>query len=110
MPDHQEVPVGTAHSVGSAAGRSREGETFPASWAEPRDPRATITLLELRFGQLPLSLGHTGRWLATRVPQWRINCVTWIKFPQVSFNLAIFEPVTCVGGIVNSAPRAFMRS
>jgi hypothetical protein len=29
--------------------------------------------------------------------------------PQLSFSIVIFDIVTSVGGIVNSAPRAFMR-
>ena len=29
---------------------------------------------------------------------------------QVSFNIAMVEPVTSVGGMVNSAPRALIRS
>jgi len=29
-----------------------------------------------------------------------------MRLPQVSFNLVILEPVTSVGGMVNSAPRA----
>ena len=39
-----------------------------------------------------------------------INCVTCTRFPQPSPTIAIFDPVTSVGGCVNSAPRAFMRS
>jgi len=38
------------------------------------------------------------------------SCVSWMRLPQVSFNMLIFEAVTSVGGMVNSAPRAFMRS
>src|SRR6266545_4647534 len=48
--------------------------------------------------------------LAERPPYQRISWVTWMRLPQVSFSLAIFDPVTSVGGMVNSAPRAFMRS
>ena len=40
----------------------------------------------------------------------RASCVIWIRLPQVSFSIAMVEPVTSVGGIVNSAPRALMRS
>jgi len=31
-----------------------------------------------------------------------------MRLPQVSFSIAIVEPVTSVGGIVNSAPRALI--
>ena len=40
----------------------------------------------------------------------RASCVIWTRLPQVSFSMAIVEPVTSVGGIVNSAPRVLMRS
>jgi hypothetical protein len=40
----------------------------------------------------------------------RINWVTWTRLPQVSFSMAIFDAVTSVGGMVNSAPCPFMRS
>jgi hypothetical protein len=40
----------------------------------------------------------------------RISWVSWTRLPAVSFSMAIFDIVTSVGGIVNSAPRAFMRS
>src|SRR5262249_60257833 len=40
----------------------------------------------------------------------RFSCVTWIRLPQVSSSMAIFEAVTSVGGIVNSAPHVFIRS
>jgi hypothetical protein len=32
------------------------------------------------------------------------------EFPQVSFSMAMVEPVTLVGGMVNSAPTAVARS
>jgi hypothetical protein len=38
------------------------------------------------------------------------SCVNWIRLPQVSFTIAMVEPVTLVGCMVNSAPRALMRS
>ena len=47
---------------------------------------------------------------AKRPPYQRASCVIWIRLPQVSFSMAMVEPVTSVGGIVNSAPRALMRS
>jgi hypothetical protein len=40
----------------------------------------------------------------------RASWEIWSTFPQVSFSWAMVEPVTSVGGIVNSAPRALMRS
>ena len=40
----------------------------------------------------------------------RFSSVIWMRLPQVSFNMAILDAVTSVGGMVNSAPRAFMRS
>ena len=40
----------------------------------------------------------------------RFSSVTWMRLPQVSFSMAILEAVTSVGGMVNSAPLAFMRS
>jgi len=40
----------------------------------------------------------------------RISCVSWMRLPQVSFSIAILDAVTSVGGMVNSAPRDFMRS
>ena len=33
-----------------------------------------------------------------------------LRLPQVSFSIAMVEPGTSVGGIVNSAPRALIRS
>jgi len=36
--------------------------------------------------------------------------VSWIRFPQASSSMAMVEPVTWVGGIVNAAPRAWIRS
>jgi hypothetical protein len=41
-----------------------------------------------------------------QAPSW----VSWIRFPQVSSSMAIVEPVTWVGGIVNAAPQAWIRS
>jgi hypothetical protein len=43
-------------------------------------------------------------------PCQRINCVTWMRLPHVSFSIAILEAVTSVGGMVNSAPCGFIRS
>src|SRR5690242_3717403 len=40
----------------------------------------------------------------------RASCVIWMRLPQVSFNWAIVEPVTAVGGMMSAAPRALMRS
>ncbi len=40
----------------------------------------------------------------------RSSAATWIRLPQVSFTMAMVEPVTLVGGMVNSAPAAFIRS
>ena len=40
----------------------------------------------------------------------RSSAAIWIRLPQVSFTMAMVEPVTLVGGIVKSAPSAFMRS
>ena len=48
--------------------------------------------------------------IMSRPPYQRFSCVTWIRLPQVSFSMAILEAVTSVGGMVNSAPRAFIRS
>jgi hypothetical protein len=36
--------------------------------------------------------------------------VSWTMLPQVSLSMAMVEPVTSVGGIVNSAPLDFTRS
>jgi hypothetical protein len=47
---------------------------------------------------------------AERQAYQRASCVIWIRLPQVSFSMAMVEPVTLVGGMVNSAPRALMRS
>jgi len=38
------------------------------------------------------------------------SCVSWTMLPQVSFNIAMVEPVTSVGGMVNSAPFDLTRS
>lgn len=46
-------------------------------------------------------------------PWMRYQCfswVIWMRLPQVSFSMAILDAVTSVGGMVNSAPLAFMRS
>ena len=43
-------------------------------------------------------------------PYQRASWVIWTRLPQVSFSWAMVEPVTSVGGMVNSAPRALMRS
>ena len=40
----------------------------------------------------------------------RSSATIWIRLPQVSFSMAMVEPVTLVGGMVNSAPSGFMRS
>jgi hypothetical protein len=40
----------------------------------------------------------------------RSSAAIWIRLPQVSFTMAMVEPVTLVGGMLNSAPAAFMRS
>ena len=40
----------------------------------------------------------------------RSSAAIWIRLPQVSFTMAMVEPVTLVGGMVNSAPAAFIRS
>ena len=40
----------------------------------------------------------------------RSSAAIWIRLPQVSFSMAMVEPVTLVGGMVNSAPSGFMRS
>src|SRR5436305_14032660 len=40
----------------------------------------------------------------------RSSCAIWIMLPDVSFAWAMVEPVTLVGGILNSAPAAFIRS
>jgi extradiol dioxygenase family protein len=34
----------------------------------------------------------------------------WTRLPQVSFSIAMVEPVTSVGGILNSAPRVLIPS
>jgi hypothetical protein len=34
----------------------------------------------------------------------RASCVSWMRLPQVSSNMAMVEPVTWVGGMVNLAP------
>jgi len=38
------------------------------------------------------------------------SLVSWIRLPQVSFSMAMVEPVTLVGGMVNCAPRPCIRS
>lgn len=40
----------------------------------------------------------------------RSSAAIWTRLPQVSFTMAMVEPETLVGGMVNSAPAAFMRS
>ena len=40
----------------------------------------------------------------------RVQRFQQLLLPQVSFTWAIVEPVTWVGGMVNSPPRALMRS
>jgi hypothetical protein len=40
----------------------------------------------------------------------RSSLTIWIRLPQVSFTMAMVEPVTLVGGMVNAVPAAFMRS
>src|SRR4051812_23822656 len=47
---------------------------------------------------------------ATGRPPYQFSCVIWMRLPQVSFTVAILEAVTSVGGIVNSAPLARIRS
>ena len=69
-------------------------------------------------GAWPAMLPKLSRLLCTRTSRHdvtasiyqRASWVIWIRFPQVSFNCAMVEPVTSVGGIVNSAPPALMRS
>ena len=40
----------------------------------------------------------------------RASWTSWMRLPQVSFSIAMMEAVTSVGGIVNWAPRALIRS
>jgi hypothetical protein len=40
----------------------------------------------------------------------RSSAAIWMRLPQLSLNMAMVEPVTLVGGMVKSAPAAFMRS
>ncbi len=47
---------------------------------------------------------------AADLPYPRSSWVIWMRLPQVSESWAIFDAVTSVGGMVNSALRAFMRS
>src|SRR5436190_14388745 len=37
----------------------------------------------------------------------RSRVTIWIRLPQVSFSMAMVEPVTLVGGVVKSAPSGF---
>ena len=46
----------------------------------------------------------------TGAPYHRFSSVTWMRLPQVSFSMVMVEPVTAVGGMVNTAPRALIRS
>src|SRR5581483_3974127 len=98
----------------------RIGERLPdflrrvAQFADQDEPPSlALFLFHLRLGGEPRgvmrAVGH--RFTPFRyAPYQRINCVIWIRLPQVSLNVAILEAVTSVGGIVNSAPRDFIRS
>ena len=62
---------------------------------------------------LPRSRGIViGFWTVTSLFCLQIGFTAYaqLQLPQVSFSMAILEPVTSVGGMVNSAPRAFIRS
>ena len=58
----------------------------------------------------PKRIGTIRSPAAERPPYQRASWVIWMRLPQVSFTWAMVEPVTSVGGMVNSAPRALMRS
>jgi hypothetical protein len=62
-------------------------------------------------GPAPLGECQPGRdsaaWLAA---DYHSSLVNWIRLPQVSFSMAMVEPVTLVGGMVNCAPRPCIRS
>src|SRR5579883_860264 len=84
---------------------------------ENQGPLISISLLDScparRTRCVLLAIKHAYLLLArtdTHPHYQRANCVIWMRLPQVSFSIAIVEPVTSVGGIVNSAPRALMRS
>ena len=40
----------------------------------------------------------------------RASCVIWVRLPLVSLSMAMVEPVTPVGGMVNPAQRALIHS
>ena len=51
-------------------------------------------------------------WIVTALfcLQMSFTAYAQLRLPQVSFKMAILEAVTSVGGMVNLAPRAFIRS
>ena len=54
----------------------------------------------------PMPLGDVSEWTDYQ----RFSCVTWMRLPHVSCSIEILDAVTSVGGMVNSAPQAFIRS
>ena len=75
-------------------------------WRPPAlRPIGNTRVVERILGHLGLPAGP-----AERQAYRRASCVIWIRLPQVSFSMAMVEPVTSVGGMVNSAPRALARS
>jgi hypothetical protein len=79
------------------------------SWIAEQPYRATYSRRTRTTSVQSVQLGPTAA-PVERPPYQRISWVNWMRLPQVSFSLAILDPVTSVGGMVNSAPRAFMRS
>jgi len=57
-----------------------------------------------RTGCVLLAVGHRA------ACDLRASWTSWMRLPQVSFSIAMMEAVTSVGGIVNWAPRALIRS
>ena len=72
--------------------------------SKPFDWTATAQQIADEIARCP-AITRTEHYL-DQAPSW----VSWIRFPQVSSSMAIAEPVTWVGGIVNAAPRAWIRS
>jgi hypothetical protein len=107
-PTSESPSTGDSDEVGSAAEAAGDGVTCRRDWrgAPPSKGSApgapTYTAVAVGAHRALILLNGLGYQRAS----WEI----WSTFPQVSFSWAMVEPVTSVGGIVNSAPRALMRS
>ena len=78
-----------------------------SGWSNPSGRCALTSPPGTRRG---LARRRTRRRRPARPDYHRASCTSCTRLPQVSFSMAIVDPVTAVGGIVNSAPRALIRS